>query len=240
VRRARRIVGLLVVTAVVLLTLLLTAFGTRTERAVTEPGVAPAGRLLPAGPPRPQIVAMQGSVPIQLPVPQSRLTTIGYHATADGALPFRPLGLKANVGWVARLAHRVFGGGSTRLRYFQLPGGSGPSTAGLDVGARVGTDVYAPVDGVIVALDDFILNGRRYGARIEIQPATAPSVVLTVSRLRPDPSLAVGTAVSAGTSKIGTVIDLSGVEQQALARYTQDSGNHVSLEVQRADTTSLP
>jgi hypothetical protein len=239
-RRARRIVGLLVLAAVVLLTLLLTAFGTGSPRSARVSHVAPAKRLLPVGPPRPQIVAMQGSLPLEVPVAQARVTAIGYHAVADGALPLRPLGRKANVGFVTRVAHRIFGGGSGRLRYFQLDGGSGPATASLDVGAPAGTDAYSPVDGTVVSLDPYVLNGRRYGGQIQIQPSSAPSLVVVVTRLEPDPSLTVGSAVSAGTSKLGTVLDLSQVEQQALARYTQDAGNHVSIVVEAAPTPALP
>src|SRR5919201_1372667 len=86
VRRARRAIGLLALAAVVLLTLLLTAFGNSSPRANARPRPAPAVRLLPAGPPRPQVVALQGDLALQLPVPQSRVTAIGYHAAGDGAL----------------------------------------------------------------------------------------------------------------------------------------------------------
>jgi hypothetical protein len=33
------------------------------------------------------------------------------------------------------------------------------------------------------------------------------------------------------------VIDFSGVEQQSLARYTQDAGNHVAIQTYSAATT---
>ena len=49
-----------------------------------------------------------------------------------------------------------------------------------------------------------------------------------------DPSLTVGSAVAKAASKIGVVVDLTGVERQALARYTQDAGNNVSLSVRPA------
>jgi hypothetical protein len=38
---------------------------------------------------------------------------------------------------------------------------------------------------------------------------------------------------------VGRVLDLSGVERQALSRFTQDAGNHVSIEL-RAAATLLP
>jgi hypothetical protein len=64
-------------------------------------------------------------------------------------------------------------------------------------------------------------------------------VLVSLTRLRPDPALSVGSPVAAATSRLGTVIDFSGVEHQALARYTQDAGNHVSLQVRPAATLFL-
>ena len=57
--------------------------------------------------------------------------------------------------------------------------------------------------------------------------------------MRPDRSISVGSTVVAGVSKIGSIVDLSDVERQALARYTQDAGNHVSVEVRPAATLTL-
>ena len=64
----------------------------------------------------------------------------------------------------------------------------------------------------------------------------SPSLVVSVSRLRPDPSLVVGGMVTRAGSRLGQVLDLSRVERQTLARYTNDAGNHVLLEVRPAAT----
>jgi hypothetical protein len=181
---------------------------------------------------------MQGALPLQLPVQQERLTAIGYHAPGDGALALEPLGRKANEGFVARLFHRVFGSGGGKVRYYQLSGGNGPATGSLDVGAPAGTDVYSPVDGTVVGISDYVLNGEQYGSRIDVQPAAAPSLLVSLTRLRADPNLTVGSSVSSSSSKLGVVIDLSHVERQALAHYTHDAGNHVSIEVRSATTLS--
>jgi hypothetical protein len=77
------------------------------------------------------------------------------------------------------------------------------------------------------------------GARIDIQPSGNPSLVVSLTHLRSDPNLNVGSTLTATTSKVGTVLDFAGVERQALARVTQDAGNHVAIEVLPA-TTSLP
>jgi hypothetical protein len=233
--------GLVVLAIAAVVTLLLSAFGsgqhTRAERLLAP---APANRLLPSGPPSPQVVALEGPLRVQLPVAQSRLTALGYHASGDGAVPLQPLGSQVNPGALTRLARRVFGGGNGRLRWFQLGGGEGPETATLDVGAAPGTDVYSPVDGTIIGLTPYIVNGERFGSEIDIQPSGAPSRVVAITHLKPDPSLTVGSNVASGTSKLGVILDLSRVEQQALAKYTQDAGNHVEIEVRAAAALATP
>src|SRR5262245_39887308 len=163
-RRTRRVVGLLLLAAVALITLLLTAFGSgRSHARVTTGTPAPATRLLPSGPPQPQVVAMISGLRLELPIAQGRVTAIGYHASGDGALALDPVGHQANQGLLSRLGHRLFGGGSNGLRYYVIDGGTGPSTSALDVGAAPDTDVYSPVDGTIVAITPCVLDGKAYG-----------------------------------------------------------------------------
>jgi hypothetical protein len=230
---------LVVASSAVAVILLLTAFGSGSSQPDPTSAPAPAQRLLPTGPPRPQIVALRDTLQIQMPVAQSRVTAIGYHGVDNGALELEPVGRKANEGVLGRLVRRIAGGGDAGLAYYHL-GGRGPATAVLDVGAAPGTDVYAPVDGTIVGITDFVISGRPLGSRIDIQPASAPSLVVSLTHLRSDPALTVGAAVTSATSKIGTVLDFSRVERQALARYTQDAGNHVSMEVHPAPTLAIP
>jgi hypothetical protein len=236
--RARRFAGLGLLACALVATALLTAFGSG-GGAAAERVLVPAKRLLPTGPPTPQIVALQGAVRVQLPIAKSRVTAIGYHA-AEGVLPLDPIGRQGNQGLFHRLAHRLFGDADGGLVWYQLPGGQGSPTGALDVGAAPGTDVFSPVDGTVVGLTDYVVNNRTLGVRVDIQPASAPSVVVSITRLRADPALSVGSSVAAATSKLGTVLDFSGVERQALARWTRDAGNHVSLEVRPAAALSLP
>jgi murein DD-endopeptidase MepM/ murein hydrolase activator NlpD len=240
VRRARRTAALGVVAAVALVTLLLTAFGTGAGKALELRGPAPADRLLPAGPPGAQVVAMQETLRIQLPINQNRVTAIGYHASGTDALALEPLGNQANAGLVGRLVRWLFGENESGIRYYLIDGGAGPQTGGLDIGAPVGTDVYAPVDGSVIAISDQVVNGKAYGVRIDVQPSGNPGVVVRLTNLRADPALTVGSTVSAGRTKIGRVIDLSSVEQAALARYTHDKGQHVHLEVHAASALATP
>jgi len=238
-RRARRraLLALGAVAFVVVLALAAFRPGSGTVVGIGTP--ASASRLLPAGPPAPLVVALHGSLRIQLPVNERNVTAIGYHGAGEDVLALDPVGRQANQGAFSRLFHRIFGGGGGGVAYYQLGRGSGPSTGSLNVGAAPGTDVYAPVDGTIVGLRDYVLDGRAYGSVIDIQPSDEPSVVVSVTHLRADPALTVGAPVSSRTSKIGTVVDFSPVERLALARYTQDAGNHVAISVRAATTVPL-
>ena len=223
-RRLRRLALLCVVAIIAIVTLSLSAFGgggTPTQ----APAPASASRLLPAG--------------LQLPVSQSRVTAIGYQGGSAGAQAIDPLGTQANQGLLRRLVRSVFGGSNVKPRWYQLPGGEGPATSALEVGAAAGTDVYSPVDGTVLSIGDVIMNGRVYGSRIDVQPTGAPSLVVSVSHVRVDQSLVVGSPVTAGGSKLGSIVDFSGAERQALARYTNDPGNHVVVEVHPAATSAL-
>jgi hypothetical protein len=237
--RLRRVVGATVLGTGLLVTLLVTAFGSGNPGALQATGPLTQ---LPAGPPLGKVIATQGpegTLRLYLPISEARRTAMAYHASGDGALALDPVGRQANEGVFTRAAHRVFGGGSSGLAYYMIGGGSGPSTSALDVGAAAGTDVYSPVNGTVVGLSPFVLDGKKYGSRIEIQPTESPSVVVALSQLNADPALRVGSSLTFSRTKVGTVVDLSGVQRQALARYTQDAGNHVTIQAFPAATLTL-
>ena len=235
-RRARRYAALAVVSAVVLVTLLLTAFGTGTPASTSEAAPAPPQRLVPPSRPRPQVVAAYGALRLHLPIAQARLTAVGYHAGGAGALELDPVGRQGNRGLLRRFADRLLGNTGQGLVYYRL---DGDAASALDVGAAPDTDVFSPVDGTVVGITPFVLSGKRFGARIEIQPSAAPALVVSVTRLRPDPALTVGSSLVAARTRLGALLDLSHVERQTLARYTQDAGNHVTLDVRAAPTLVL-
>ena len=60
-----------------------------------------------------------------------------------------------------------------------------------------------------------------------------------MTHLRADPALTVGSTVKKAVTKVGMIVDLTSVERQALARYTQDAGNNVSLSVRPAALLSV-
>ncbi len=237
-RRLRRLAVLTVLIAVVAVVVLLTAFGgSAAAPRVTAP--ASASRLIPVGPPSLETVAKVGLLHLQLPVSQSRVTAIGFQGGTGGALALDPVGTQANQGLLRRLVRKLAGDSSGGPRWYQLPGGLGPATSALDVGAPSGTDIFSPVDGSVVAVEPVVIDGSRLGSTIEIQPTGQASLVVDVSHVRVDPALLVGSPVTAGGTRLGSLVDFSHAERQALARYTNDAGNHVVVEVHPSASLSV-
>jgi hypothetical protein len=167
------------------------------------------------------------------------VTAIGYHAVGQGALALDPVGRQANAGLFARLLRRIVGEDQAGIRYYLLGGELGPETAGLDIGAPAGTDVYAPVDGTVLAISERLIGGKQYGVRMDIVPTGSPGLVVSVQNIVPDRALSVGSTVSASRTPIGTLVDLSDAEAAALAVFAQDSGQHVHIEVRPAVNLTL-
>jgi hypothetical protein len=101
-----------VIAFVAVLTLALTAFDGSSASRVPATAPAPAQRLLPVGSPQPLVIAKLSELRLQLPISPKRVTAIAYHAAGDGALALTPVGRQANEGLLARLGHKLFGGGS--------------------------------------------------------------------------------------------------------------------------------
>jgi hypothetical protein len=232
-RRARRFALLTFLAIILIVALALSAFG-GTGRPIDS--LASSSVVSPQTQPFPQIIALHGVVRLQMPIVQSQATAIGYHSSADNAFALKPLGHQGNEGALQSAFHKLFGGGGGHPTWYQLDAGA---TSALDVGGAPGTSVFAPVDGTIVGLTPYIVAGRRFGSRIDIQPQSAPSLIVSITQVRADPSLKVGVNVVSGASRIGAVADLAKVERQALARYTNDAGNHVSIELRPAATLVL-
>lgn len=216
-------------------TLALTAFDDNGARPKTAEGPAPLP--VTSAPPDPQILATVGNLRVHSPVAQGGITAVGFHGGHGGALVLQPVGPQANEGLLARLWRRITGTTRGGYRWYQLE--SGPLHA-LDVGAVAGTDVYSPVDGTVIAIRDQVVSGRKVGSEIELRPTSAPSLVVTIQNVQRDPALTVGANAAAGSSKLGTVTDISRWERQALDDYAPGAGNNVSILVFPSATLGVP
>jgi hypothetical protein len=92
----------------------------------------------------------------------------------------------------------------------------------------------------VIGVTDNVISGEPYGVRIDLQPSGNPGLVVSLENVEADAALSVGSAVAASRTRLGGLIDLAEVEQAALAQFTQDSGQHVHLEVRPAANLSLP
>jgi hypothetical protein len=233
--RARRLAVLLIVGVLAAVTLALTAFDENGGSSPAAEGPAPLP--VTSAPPEPNILATVGNLRVHSPVAQGGVTAVGFHGGGEGALVLGPVGPQANEGLLARLWRRITGSSRAGYRWYQLS--SGPLRT-LDVGAVAGTDVYSPVDGSVVAIRDQVVSGRVVGSEIELRPTSAPSVVVMIGNVRRDPALTVGANLAAGSSKLGTVADVSRWERQALADYAPGGGNNVSIQVFPSATLGVP
>jgi hypothetical protein len=225
------VVGVLLVA-----TLAVTAFSSSGPPAAT-PVSATSGSPVTTSPPEPLVLATVGNLRVQSPISQDGVTTVGFHNSGEGALVLQPVGPQANEGLLARFWHRITGSEHRGLPWYQLASGELQT---LVVGAVPGTDVYAPVDGTVVAIRDHIVSGRRVGAEIELRPSSAPSLVVQLQHVEPDPALSVGANLAAGSSKLGTVVDITRFERQSLARFSGDRGSNVAIEVFPSAALGVP
>ena len=200
----------------------------REGRAGADPGerCAPARR---PGRRSPEIVARFGSLHLQLPVSQSRVTAIGYQGGTAGALALSPLGTQANEGAAEARRARDLRQLDRHAALVPAPRRPGP----VDVRARrrrgrrhrcvLACRRHRRRDRRLV------LNGRtlRLAHR---HPADRRAVARRLGVARSGRPVARRrlTGDRRRGSKLGSVVDFSRAEHQSLSRYTNDSGNHVA------------
>jgi hypothetical protein len=237
-RRARLVIALLLAGTIAALTLGSTL---RNNGSHVDAGPIMPRSVLPAGPPTPQVLATQGGLRMFVPIEQDRVTAIAYHQVAGSrAFSLEPSGRQANADLARRLWRRVFGDSSGGLRYFV----SDNSTDAVDVGARAGTRIYAPVDGQIASVTPEVIGEKTAAVTVGISPTDDPSVVVYVGHVSAAASsidvLRVGDSVSASRTPLGTVADMSKLEISDLRKYVSDSGNNAQLWVEPAPTLAIP
>jgi hypothetical protein len=234
------------VVLLVVVTVIATALRSGSSSSNTPAALAfttPPTQLAPNAPPAPLgLATAPGNLVLDVPITRRRVTAIVYHGVGTlQVVPLLPLGSQRNAGILNTIAKMLTGapdsGGGPS--YYVDDSGHGPGTGSVDVGAVAGTDVYSPVDGKVVSIRPYVIDGRAHGSVIEIQPTSTPADVVTLTNLSTAGGIVVGAPVSAAKTKLGTVVDLSKVLTQEMARYTSDAGNHVHIEVGPAPATNV-
>lgn len=156
---------------------------------------------------------------LRLPFPRDLVTAVAFHPVeTSSAVTLDPRGA---------LGHEII----------PRRGRPGPETAALDVGAPADTAVYAPVSGVVAVVRPYQVAGKEIGYEMAIAPSVAAGLLVRITHLDAPGGFEiprVGKAVTAGVTELGRVADFSAVVDQEISQFTNDSGNHVHIEVLRA------
>jgi hypothetical protein len=233
--RRRRAVALAVLAALIVLAV---------WAAYAVPGLTPArvpqGAAMPVADGSPAgagdvVVAQIEGLDVVLPVARDVTTAVAYHPVDNAnSVAFSPAGERLGGGSLGQKLADIFAGGGA-VQYY-LMGGAGSerssSTSGLDVGAVPGSAVVSPVDGKVTAITKYRILGRYQDVEIHIQLARDPSLLLVLTHVA-HPAVSIGDVVAGGETVLGVVRGFPATLEQALSRYTSDTGDHVQMMVLR-------
>jgi hypothetical protein len=179
------------------------------------------------------VVATIENDDVLLPVARDATTAIAYHPVdSANTVPFSPAGDRVGGGTLGQKLADIFAGGGG-VQYYLMDGGGGSSSlSGLDVGAVPGSTVVSPVSGKVTAVKKYQILGRYTDVEIDIRLASDPSLLLVVTHIA-KPQVQIGAAVTRGEQTLGVVRGFPASLDQALSRYTSDTGDHVQLMMLR-------
>ena len=229
--RRRRAVAL-----VVLVTLIVLAVWAAYAIPAETPARIPAAAALPTfgeSPSSPEelVVARLEGVDVIMPVPLEASTAVAYHSVDNSnTVPFSPSGERLSGGSIGEKLGDIFAGGGDLRYYLMGPDGNdvSSSTSGLDIGAVPGSPVTSPVTGKVIAVKKYSILGRYEDVEVDLQVADDPSLVVMITHLG-KPQVEIGDAVRAGDTALGVVRGFPVTLDQALSRYTSDTGDHLQL-----------
>ena len=238
--------SVVVVVAVVLLVWVVGMLGREVVSDTTPVGTAARGGTAAAaavektGAPTPQTLASavvekgEAQLRLQLPIRREAVTGIGFGPRHENdVIELEPSGTRANTSWLRRATSRFL---STTpagdLHWYRLGDGAAELVI---VGALPGTEAYAPLDGKVVAITPYVLDGEPRGELIQLQPTGDGQTIVVIRNLDVDAELQVGTTVTQSVTRLGTVRDMDGAIAAPLADYTHDTGSGVEMYVLRVD-----
>ena len=143
-----------------------------------------------------QVLAAQGGLRLFVPIEQERITAIAYHQVAGSRAfslePVRPPGQR-------RPRPQAWRASSATAPAACATSSRDNSTDAVDVGARSGTRIYAPVDGLIASVTPEVIGGVTPAVTVGISPTDDPSVVVYVGHVTSDAATS-GDALRVGDS----------------------------------------
>ncbi|MDI6842963.1 MAG: M23 family metallopeptidase [Anaerosomatales bacterium] len=199
------------------------------------------------------LLARCSSLYLRLPVAPDAVTQVAFHqASGDKAVHLEALVPDASVKQAAGAravvppktkpaaddeeAATIWNG--TVIRLWRSNRRGAPDTA-IDCGADPGTDVVAPLSGVVVAVRPYKLYGRYDDFEIHIRPDGADDLDLVLIHVD-DVSVKQGERVEGGVTRIARVRKMSDKTDLQLAAYTRNGGDHVHIQLNRVEPSSAP
>lgn len=190
-------------------------------------------------------IAAYGKVPIYSPIDTKDLTGVLFHqasyTTALVVTTELPTADPAavSVDYPVRVNHEQDEGDwvdADALHLYRTQDTTPMDTA-IDVGAKVGTTVYAPVTGTVVLVQDYSLYGEIPDTMIHIQPKGHPELDVVLLH-QSDPTVKPGDAVVGGQTPISRIRDIAkDLTDVQLGFFTppDDPGNHSHVQVNDAN-----
>ena len=197
------------------------------------------------GTPTRQIAAC-GDVKIYSPIVQKQLTGVLFHqASFNTALKLTTELPEANpeavsVDHPVRVNHKQKKGDwvdADALHLYRTQDTTEMDTS-IDVGAKVGTTVFAPVTGTVVLVQNYDLYGEVPDISIHIQPEGHPDLDVVLLH-QSDPQVKAGDKVEGGMTPISSIRDIAkDLTDVQLGFFTapDDPGNHSHVQVNNANT----
>ena len=234
IRRRRAVALAVLVTLIVLAVWAAYAMPGQTPARVPQSAALPTVDGSPTGA-GDVVVAQVEDLDFILPVARAVTTAVAYHPVDNAdTVPFTPAGDRLGGGSLGQKLADIFAGGGG-IQYYLMDGAGGErssSTAGLDVGAVPGSAIVSPVDGKVTAIKTYKILGRYRDVEMHIQLAHDPSLLLVLTHVA-GPKVEIGDVVARGDTVLGTVRGFPTTLDQALSRYTSDTGDHVQMMVLR-------
>lgn len=173
-------------------------------------------------------MATVGELLVHLPSPDVLL--VGYHeASLDGALEMRPVGRVESNANTTKFAPPPNDAAGATYHVMSSRGRRFPATSAVDLVMDDGTDVLAPVDGIVTDVRPYQLYGVHDDTRIEIQPTAAPHLRVVMIHVA-------GVQVRAGDRLVAGVTLLADTPNHFpfashVDRYLERALPHVHVEV---------
>jgi murein DD-endopeptidase MepM/ murein hydrolase activator NlpD len=186
-----------------------------------------------------------------LPVPVASLTVAAFHPTSfKDSLPMKPITAVRSISDAVAAVKRQRKDGTPAWPRAEADAddrgiwtGSvlvlwrthavGKRNTALDCGAKPGTPVFSPVDGVVMRIRPYKLYGRVNDFEFHIKPDYWNDVDVIILHVK-DPIVAIGDRVVAGVTQIANVRNLkSQVSGLQLRSYTTEGGDHTHIQLNR-------